>query len=149
MKRTATVALAFVNPCTSGYENLSTDPMMPECFKFVVTSKGSWATMRALCIADGTDLAEPKGDLHSKVQQYIILHPDLQDEGFWIGGTDAGHEGIWTWESDGVEMEMGYPDWYSGQPDGGYDANYACLYPPEFLFHSCDNDIKIYALCQI
>ncbi|XP_069160128.1 macrophage mannose receptor 1-like isoform X2 [Procambarus clarkii] len=159
MKRAATVALAFaaaltvascqVNPCPFPYENFGTDPMSPMCIKFYMTEKGSWDHMRALCRAEGADLADLRNGLHNYVYQYIMQHPDLQDEGFWIGGKDEDHEGIWTWVSDGGDMDIFSPDWYPGQPDGGLDQNFACIYTPDFYYHSCANNILIYALCQI
>lgn len=55
----------------------------------------------------------------------------------------------WVWAINNEAMDMLTPPWYPGQPNHGTAANYACLYTPDFMFHSCDNDRKIYALCQI
>ncbi|XP_045625105.1 C-type lectin domain family 4 member E isoform X2 [Procambarus clarkii] len=149
MKRAATVAVAFGNPCPSGYENFLLDSATPVCIRFNTEETGSWAAMRALCRAEGADLAELRGDLHLQVYQYIMQHLELADKGFWMGGTDSGSEGTWTWVSDGTVLVLGPPHWYPGQPDGGTKANYACIYPPDYYYHSCNNNLLIYALCQI
>ncbi|KAG7175165.1 putative C-type lectin-like 31 [Homarus americanus] len=162
MKWAATLALvaaAFglvlieeAGSCPVGWVDFSVDPMSPVCLKFVMYGKGTWYSLRGLCQAEGADLAELRGELHHQVYEYIMDHQDLQDEGFWIGGTDEGHEGSWTWVSDNSPMPMGVPHWYPchpAQPDGGTSSNYACIYTPDFYFHSCKNDIKIYAICQI
>ena len=35
----------------------------------------------------------------------------------WIGATDAGHEGKWTW-TNGASVGKG--NWYRGQPDNAH-----------------------------
>ncbi|XP_069943457.1 perlucin-like protein [Cherax quadricarinatus] len=134
--------------CPAEYLSFSVDAVTQVCVKFYMYVKGTWASMRALCQAEGADLAELRGDLHDQVYSYIFSHSDLRDEGFWMGGTDEGHEGYWVWISDNSAIPLDW-HWWPGQPDGGTNANYACIYTPDFYFHSCDNDIKIYALCQI
>ncbi|XP_045625103.1 perlucin-like protein [Procambarus clarkii] len=161
MKRAATVALAFAafvaifgqgSPCPTGYVSFTVDPMTPVCIKFYTEEKGSWDHMRALCQAEGADLAELKGDLHHQVVQYLTGYREFNERAYWIGGTDAGHEGTWVWVSDGSAMEMGVPHWYpcdGGEPNDGTLANYACIHTPDFYFHSCYNHDDIYAICQI
>ncbi|XP_045625100.1 uncharacterized protein [Procambarus clarkii] len=164
MKRAATVALAFaalvaawvaasgqVNQCSSGYVTFLSDSGTPVCIKFHTEEKGSWSTMRALCQLDQTDLAELRGDLHHQVYQYITLNKDLQDKDYWIGGTDEGHEGEWTWVSDDSAMEMGTPHWYpcDDQPHVDTKSNYACVKKHGYYFYSCHEDNQLYAICQI
>ncbi|XP_045625102.1 perlucin-like protein [Procambarus clarkii] len=159
MKRAAIVALAFVAlmakvsgqaGCPDGYINFSTDSATLLCLKFVTYAKGTYDSLRAMCQAmPNGDLAQLQlnCDLHHRVYEYIIQHADLKGENFWIGGSDAGHEGIWKWVN-GEEMEMGVPHWYPGQPDGEYDENYACLAAPDYFYHSCNNNNYIYAICH-
>ncbi|KAK3879413.1 hypothetical protein Pcinc_016011 [Petrolisthes cinctipes] len=52
---------------------------------------------------------------------------------FWVGGTDEGHEGIWSYV-DGTLMPMGAPYWALNncdgiiiQPDGNTQQNCAAL----------------------
>ncbi|XP_069943455.1 low affinity immunoglobulin epsilon Fc receptor-like [Cherax quadricarinatus] len=151
------VLAAFIVPsrqddCPGDFINFSVDPTTPVCIQFYMygkITKGSWSEIRAKCQKEGADLAELKGDLHIQVRDYIFNHPELgyEDEGFWIGGSDALEEGKWLWISDNSPMDDA--NWWPGQPDGGTNANYACIYTPDFYIHSCDNDIKIYGLCQI
>ncbi|XP_027236113.2 ladderlectin [Penaeus vannamei] len=142
-------AAQVTNPCPTGYEVFWYDSTSPVCIKFAMYAKGTWENLRAMCQAEGADLAVLKDSLHYQVVQYINSHPDLMDEAFWIGGTDEAQEGNWVWAVNNEAMDMLTPPWYPGQPNHGTAANYACLYTPDFMFHSCDNDRKIYALCQI
>ena len=52
------------------------------------------------------------GHLHSVSQSYLL----------WLGGTDSGDEGNWTW-TDGTPFN--YTRWHSGDGDGGITQN--CL----------------------
>ncbi|XP_071541254.1 uncharacterized protein [Panulirus ornatus] len=144
-------ASAQTNPCPMGYINFSLDASTPVCLRFATEFKGTWDTMRFVCQSEKADLAKLEGQLHNQVYRYIQQHPDLQDEAFWIGGSDAQHEGYWVWVQDNTAMPMGTPHWYpcNGQPNGGTKMNYACLYTPDFYFHSCCNTYTIYAICQI
>nr|ADW08726.1 C-type lectin-1 [Penaeus vannamei] len=145
----ATFCAAQVNPCPTGYVDFWLDSVTPVCLSFATYGKGTWTNLRQMCQAQGADLAKLDGNLHFQVIQYINQNPDLMDEAFWIGGTDAAREGTWLWATDNTVMDMQSPPWYPGQPNHGTAANYACLYAPDFFFHSCDNDRKIYAICQI
>lgn len=49
-------------------------------------------------------------DDHPSVNKYLALRGGLQ----WIGGTDNGHEGKWTW-TNGNPMPKGH--WYPGEPN--------------------------------
>ena len=43
--------------------------------------------------------------------------------GVWVGGSDNGHHGVWSWFSSGQLLQGG--DWGVGQPRGG---DHHCLY---------------------
>ncbi|XP_047496685.1 perlucin-like protein [Penaeus chinensis] len=142
-------AAQVVNPCPTGYEVFWMDSATPVCLNFAMYGKGTWSELRQMCQAQGADLAKLEGNLHYQVVQYINQHPALMDEAFWIGGTDAASEGNWVWVIDNTPMDTQSPPWYPGQPNHGTAANCACLSTPDFMFHSCDNDRKMYAICQI
>lgn len=42
-------------------------------------AKGTWENLRAMCQAEGADLAVLKGSLHYQVVQYINSHPGNYD----------------------------------------------------------------------
>src|SRR5262249_22325525 len=56
----------------------------------------------------------------------------------WIGASDAGHEGDWTWsdgpeagdifwQGDGEGDALGYANWWGTEPNGGTSENYAFI----------------------
>ncbi|KAK8744773.1 hypothetical protein OTU49_000607, partial [Cherax quadricarinatus] len=143
------VTVNQVVSCPTGYLEFSLDPVTPVCLRFTTENTGKWTEMREYCQEEGADLAELKGDLHHAVYEYIIDNDYHREHSYWIGGTDASHEGTWVWISSGDEMEMGVPHWYTGEPDGSYWENYCCLHKPDYYFHSCDNDNNYHAICQI
>ncbi|XP_069943383.1 galactose-specific lectin nattectin [Cherax quadricarinatus] len=149
---TFTVTPGQASLCPEGYQEFTVDsaPVKIKFYMYGKESKGSWSTIRSKCRDEGADLAELRGDLVRQVRNYIFDHPECgyEDEGFWIGGSDAMEEGKWVWNSDNSPIGDDAP-WWPGQPDGGTNANYACVYTPDFYLHSCDNDIMIYGLCQI
>nr|XP_053633051.1 uncharacterized protein LOC128689015 [Cherax quadricarinatus] len=64
--------------CPAEYLSFSVDAVTQVCVKFYMYVKGTWASMRALCQAEGADLAELRGDLHDQVYSYIFSHSDLR-----------------------------------------------------------------------
>ncbi|XP_069937638.1 uncharacterized protein [Cherax quadricarinatus] len=60
--------------CPAEYLSFSVDAVTQVCVKFYMYVKGTWASMRALCQAEGADLAELRGDLHDQVYSYIFSH---------------------------------------------------------------------------
>merc|ERR1711915_388112 len=129
------------------------------CFRFT-DEKGDYDTQKLRCQVDGTSsglstslatlLDADDGKWLFNINYYISQNEDLQDEAFFIDGTDEGHEGMWMRTERGISpMDMNDQYWGPGQPDQGTDANVACLYTPDFLFNSCKDSKNIKALCQL
>jgi hypothetical protein len=54
---------------------------------------------------------------------------DRQENGsFWLGGSDGTIEGLWTWYTNGMDIQ--YTNWSPGQPDSpnGIDEDCLCIY---------------------
>ncbi|MCB1501165.1 MAG: hypothetical protein KDK07_15490 [Bauldia sp.] len=61
-----------------------------------------------------------------------------QDLGAWLGGSDAGTEGVWTW-TDGPEAGTTFWNQDSGAPDGQY-SNWA-EGEPTGVYHGLEEDV--------
>ncbi|CAL4097641.1 unnamed protein product, partial [Meganyctiphanes norvegica] len=129
----------------------------PTCMRFT-EEKGNYETQKFRCQLDGLSVglsthlatALDQGGLLFNLNYYINAHSDLTDEAFFVDGTDAGHEGFWTWTDPTVSaMDMNSMFWGPGQPDQGTVANQACLYTPDFLLNDCKDSINIKAICQV
>ena len=49
---------------------------------------------------------------------YVPFSPGDPDTGVWVGGSDNGHHGIWTWFATGDLIR--WWDWGPGQPQPGW-----------------------------
>ncbi|XP_064116939.1 CD209 antigen-like protein E [Macrobrachium nipponense] len=136
--------------CAPGFESFYVEDLMMEmCLNFVTDVKRDWHESKTYCESLGADLADlDYGDLHWQVISYIHKHEWLLDEGFHIGCTDEVTENEWLW-TDGRPVSMFTGHWYPGQPDGGYSENYGCLYYDDFLYSSCLNGQRLYAICMV
>ncbi|XP_071517941.1 C-type lectin mosGCTL-7-like [Panulirus ornatus] len=115
----------------------------------------TWEGMRAFCQSLGGDLVKiDSGDLFSAIVRY--LHDNARpDFYYWIGATDAGHEGSWVWP-DGSAVQMGTPFWANfgcdndQKPSGSDTENCAILDPYLHLYFvdtTCEYD-KGFAICE-
>ncbi|XP_064098556.1 C-type lectin domain family 4 member F-like isoform X2 [Macrobrachium nipponense] len=135
--------------CPPGFESFYVGPESQDaCLKFAMDVKRDWDTARSYCMSLGFDLAQlDEGNLHWSVISYIRSHPEMLNVGFHIGCTDEVNEGRWIW-TDGRPVNMFSCHWYPGQPDGGNQENYGCLYYDDFMYNSCVNGERLYAICM-
>jgi len=78
----------------------------------------SFADASSTCTKEGGVIAYDDQPLVSK---YIAASAKSQ----WIGATDAGHEGKWTW-TNGAAVRKSESHWHPGEPNGGASQN--CAY---------------------
>ncbi|XP_045589427.2 type-2 ice-structuring protein-like [Procambarus clarkii] len=113
------------------------------CLYFENVNKASWQGMRTICQGHGGDLIKLNTpDLFGDIISYIHGN-GWSDTNYWIGGTDEGHEGVWTW-TDGSSVRMGTPFWANTgcdnvqQPVGGDVQNCIVL---DAAIHMYFNDL--------
>jgi len=70
----------------------------------------SWHAARDLCASNGGHLAT----ITSAAEHEFILRNFASDHVCWLGATEEGHEGKWTWVT-GEPFE--YTNWASGEPN--------------------------------
>ena len=85
----------------------------------VVDESMYWDEAEAACEAEGGQLAT----INSAEEQAFIVEL-IEDTGrkynYWLGGTDEGHEGTWTWVTG---EPWSYSNWRKKQPDNGSIGN--------------------------
>ncbi|KAK7082454.1 hypothetical protein SK128_026760 [Halocaridina rubra] len=119
------LATAFSAVCPEPFEAVG-----DQCYYFS-TSELEWQEARDFCktlSAENTsDLAV--FDLACEDYRRIFLH--VANQGylyFWIGGSDLGHEGYWTW-IDGRPIDLTASYWDAAEPEASMDYNCLVMSP--------------------
>ncbi|KAK7071231.1 hypothetical protein SK128_000323 [Halocaridina rubra] len=104
-------------------------PVKSECFYVNKYKRVSWSEARKFCKGLGSDLAEPNR-VNTLRAMLLDKYPEDSSKFFWVGASENGVEGNWTWISS---RRVQPADWGTGQPDGG-NENCVVLsrddYPP-------------------
>ncbi|KAG0701999.1 Tetranectin [Chionoecetes opilio] len=129
------------------------------CIHIDYATQGTWGFFDDVyCIAIGGDNLAKVDDANffGDLVQYI-KNTGWNDALYWIGATDAGHEGHWVWPN-GAPVEMGTPFWgtygcYNQQyPDGLAAENCAILDGNANLyfndFNCDDTTYSIFGICE-
>ncbi|KAF4532094.1 hypothetical protein B566_EDAN006188, partial [Ephemera danica] len=89
-----------------------------------IDTKVTWEEARQFCNSNGMTMANIESDQENRlVHEFVKKQYERRFWGFWLGATDAGHEGNWVWE--GTQHPLGYVNWDDDQPGGGVTEN--CL----------------------
>lgn len=72
----------------------------------------TWKEAKAYCESIGGTLAMPK--TKEQNENIINIAKAYNINGLWLGGTDEGHEGTWTWLD---ETPIEYANWNTGEPN--------------------------------
>ncbi|XP_045612809.2 LOW QUALITY PROTEIN: macrophage mannose receptor 1 [Procambarus clarkii] len=97
------------------------------CLAFMTWAEETWVDARQACHGLSGELAAIT-DIEQLRAIYLYVHQEgIAGHSFWLGGSDAATEGVWTW-TDGQPVTMGSPFWgYTGinkvEPDGGTAEN--------------------------
>ncbi|XP_068215043.1 uncharacterized protein [Palaemon carinicauda] len=137
------------SPCPFHYVRVGS-----KCLSFLNQYELPWNEASLQC-----GYLDPKGELafvnDIELLRAIFLHLEeewMTDHHYWIGGTDEGHEGNWTW-TDGSAVPMGTPFWglYNGgqEPAGGSTENYLFLSNRDFYFRDNIGSTLLTPLCQM
>ncbi|XP_076112739.1 perlucin-like protein [Mytilus galloprovincialis] len=86
-----------------------------------VKNATNWNTAQQDCLSRGGRLAEVNCE---NVGAWLKRQARQRGGGWWLGATDLGQEGTWTWT---LGNQIGYSDWAYGQPDNGNGSSQDCL----------------------
>jgi hypothetical protein len=98
--------------------------------KYFLLSQNTWTGSQAEAVSLGGNLATVRNAGEEAFITSNFAHFGGVTRDLWIGLTDAGHEGTFTWVSG--EPFIGYTNWQTGQPDNGAGAVGS---PPENYVH--------------
>lgn len=126
-----------------------------KCYAFLLDFARTWAESRDYCQSIGGDLVVVQScdEFTTLVRNIHMLGQEVPDRfSYWIGGTDLGDEGSWTW-IDGTPMAMGVPFWGQAgetfEPNGGETQNCAQIYKDDrYFIHDGECEKHGYPLCQ-
>ena len=94
--------------------------------RYELITCGTWSLCRDAAIAKGGNLVTIRNQAENDWLTTTLIQQAKPDFAVWIGFTDAGHEGNWTWASGEVKP---YSNWYPGEPNNsGNVENYAIIY---------------------
>src|SRR4051812_30941587 len=80
----------------------------------LTTSTKSWSAAEAEAVALGGHLVAVTSPSEQAFLQTTFLSGSNQDRILWIGLTDQGHEGVFTWTTGEA---FGYTNWRAGEPN--------------------------------
>ena len=82
------------------------------------------------------------------LQLFLCIFSAYERRDYWIGGTDAGQDGVFKWE--GYSQNFSFSNWGPNNPDRLNSADCVILYQPsDYKWHdtSCTNDNSY--ICEI
>ena len=131
--------------CPDGWEIFTGAAGSPtKCFKF--SSDTEYATnAEENCQALGGHLAS----IHSiEEHNFIAQMADGSGAGFWVGGVDLNHNGVWGWTDS---SNFDYSNWKSDQPDGGeyYMLVASVAYDRPYDWRDWEYDHSLRYICQL
>ena len=118
----ATVAVAF---CVLVGASARGEIVMGHRYEIVPWTQG-WTAAKADAESKGGHLAT-----FTSETEWNAVYGLFGDEmlGCWLGGTDAGEEGVWRWVT-GEKWE--YTKWYKGQPDNAEERQHYLRLQPNY-----------------
>lgn len=93
----------------------------------IVSSEGvTWTAARAAATALGAgwDLATITSAAEKAFVVGLLPAGPASRSHFWLGGTDASAEGVWTWVTGEA---FTYTDWWGGEPNNSGNEDYLAL----------------------
>ena len=84
----------------------------------------TWQKAKSFCEALGGHLPTSTSAEKNNFLYYNFFPTSTY--GLWLGGSDEGHEGVWTWITG---EEWSYSNWWNGQPDNeNAQQHFLCMY---------------------
>ena len=104
-----------------------------------------------MCQNEGGYLVQIESQEESLAISEYISEESLRAH-FWTGLNDRGREGDWVWDASGQQVERGFMNWKSNQPDSS-GGNQDCVYmqPTESLRWGdieCSNSNHVLPVCE-
>ncbi|XP_005109205.1 CD209 antigen [Aplysia californica] len=137
-----------VNLCSyrNGCELKSRASKKFQCYKVFQRIRLTWADARKKCLSLGGYLAE----IHDHVSlEYVKRVVTIGSSRLWIGASDDGKEGTWTWVTSNKHLAV--EDWHRNQPDNHKNSEH-CMEINKGLAGKYWNDLpchlKIGYICQ-
>ncbi|PZC73055.1 hypothetical protein B5X24_HaOG210143 [Helicoverpa armigera] len=102
------------------------------CISAVREAKKAWRQAEAECVRLGGHLASVLNERQQQIMDQLLIHAPGAgvDDVYWIGATDAVHEGEFRW-SDGLPFSYAhwFPGWrkHSGQPNDDGTSGQDCV----------------------
>ncbi|CAL4127033.1 unnamed protein product, partial [Meganyctiphanes norvegica] len=129
-------------------------PVSGMCLAFLTFADQTWDEARQTCASLGGQLAKITQPQHIRDIYLYINQQGLNDDSFWIGGSDKENEGVWKF-NDGSTIPSGTPFWGMGilpaqEPDGDILENCLTLFAPgQYYFRDANCDNIFNPLCSI
>ena len=119
------------------------------CYKAVQRKRGdgvTWDDAKNICQNLGGFLAEITDHVSLEYVKRVVVPEN--GNGFWIGATDIGQEGIWTWDHSGQRLSV--DDWHQdkNQPDNHQGGEHCLEINRVKRWNDLPCDRKLGFICQ-
>jgi len=116
------------------------------CYRLSMTATKTWSEAKTICQSNGGKLFEPRESVKSQAVVDEIRNI-YNDNGIWIGLTDAASEGNWQYASDGTFAS--YTNWHLNEPNNaGEGENCAIIHSGHRDWFDYPCEAQNYFLCQ-
>ncbi len=110
------------SPADFDWIRVTTDVTNPlNGHRYEVIDCGSWSQCQMAAVLRGGKLATIRSKAENDWIVRTLLPMSKNEWGLWIGYTDAGHEGSWTWDSG---ESASYMNWTPGEPNNAGGAEH-------------------------
>lgn len=110
------------SPADFDWIRVTTDATNPlNGHRYEVIDCGSWSQCQMAAVLRGGKLATIRSKAENDWIVSTLLPMSKNEWGLWIGYTNAGHEGSWTWNSG---ESASYTNWAPGEPNNSGGAEH-------------------------
>jgi len=115
----------------------------------LVEEKKTWHAAQQYCMGKKGHLAIIEDWAENNFLKKQIEGMGRGAQAWWIGGTDAGHEGNWKWMTPDGEKDMVYHDWDTRQPDNwGKKEHFLEMWKNDHRWNDRPNTTKDMFICE-
>ncbi|XP_065368715.1 perlucin-like [Calliphora vicina] len=108
----------------------------------------NWYTAVELCNSQNQVIATiTSSDESSRIYDTLYMNRLVNTgSNFWLGATDLGHHGRWTWFNTG--RPLFYTNWGPGEPNNGYNREHCLQLLSNGQWNDYDCDSQQLVICQ-